>query len=194
MATLQANAASTAMEAYHKAAAAHLHSARQAVRSLAEQGSRDDVPTGRTPRKRAWEYVDEWELTKPRDTVIKSWRGKEAPNVESQTFLAEHPPLQEDKERRGEIAGEIATPIPPEPVKVGEIHPAPEHVKVGDREPSPPFSPLDSSASSSSSIPIPPPILVRKKTGTGRSGLPTMGTLTDQATNIGTGRRTRRVR
>ncbi|KDQ09272.1 hypothetical protein BOTBODRAFT_191177 [Botryobasidium botryosum FD-172 SS1] len=46
----------------------------QAANRLLEDGTREDTPTGQTPRKRAFEYVDSWELTKPRDVVLQLWR------------------------------------------------------------------------------------------------------------------------
>lgn len=38
-----------------------------------ENGTREDAPTGSTPRKRAWEYDDEWELTGTREAVLRDW-------------------------------------------------------------------------------------------------------------------------
>jgi kinesin family protein 11 len=47
---------------------------RQATRALLEGGTREDAPTGSTPpRKRAWEYEEDWERTKSRDEVLREW-------------------------------------------------------------------------------------------------------------------------
>lgn len=47
---------------------------RQATRALLEGGTREDVSTGSTPpRKRAWEYEEDWERTKGRDDVLREW-------------------------------------------------------------------------------------------------------------------------
>ncbi|KAI6108999.1 P-loop containing nucleoside triphosphate hydrolase protein [Pisolithus croceorrhizus] len=53
---------SNSAELYHKAVSGELNR------------TREDVPTGMTPRKRVWEYVDKWELTKNRDALLQSWR------------------------------------------------------------------------------------------------------------------------
>ncbi|KAI6022678.1 kinesin motor domain-containing protein [Pisolithus marmoratus] len=65
---------SNSVELYHKAASGELNTLQDMTRSLVDQGTREDVPTGMTPRKRVWEYVDKWELTKSRDILLQSWR------------------------------------------------------------------------------------------------------------------------
>ncbi|KAI6167000.1 P-loop containing nucleoside triphosphate hydrolase protein [Pisolithus thermaeus] len=65
---------SNSAELYHKAVSGELNSLQDMTRSLVDQGTREDVPTGMTPRKRVWEYVDKWELTKNRDALLQSWR------------------------------------------------------------------------------------------------------------------------
>ena len=60
---------------------------RQANKALQEQGTREDIPTGTTPRKRAWEYDDDWERTQDRDTVLREWR-------HSQQHRSKRPRLQ----------------------------------------------------------------------------------------------------
>ncbi|KAG8855775.1 kinesin motor protein cin8 [Serendipita sp. 411] len=60
-------------QTYETATRSHLSSLRQATRALLEKGTREDVPTGQTPRKRTWEYDDEWERTKNRDAVLREW-------------------------------------------------------------------------------------------------------------------------
>ena len=59
---------------YRNDTASSLSGLRQANKALQEQGTREDVPTGTTPRKRAWEYDDDWERTQDRDTVLRDWR------------------------------------------------------------------------------------------------------------------------
>ncbi|KAG8930286.1 kinesin motor protein cin8, partial [Tulasnella sp. 417] len=41
---------------------------------LAVEGTRDDVPTGATPRKRTWDVVESWERTKGREEVLREWK------------------------------------------------------------------------------------------------------------------------
>ena len=51
---------------------------RQETKHLIEQGTREDVPTGLTPRKRVFEFTENWELTKGRNILLKDWRDKRA--------------------------------------------------------------------------------------------------------------------
>ncbi len=46
----------------------------QATATLQAQGAREDHITGSTPKKRGWEYTDEWEVTKDRETILKEWQ------------------------------------------------------------------------------------------------------------------------
>ena len=44
------------------------------ARDLITEGTKDDIATGTTPRKRQWEYADHWQLTKGREEVLREWR------------------------------------------------------------------------------------------------------------------------
>ncbi|KAK0459751.1 kinesin 2 [Desarmillaria tabescens] len=143
-----------------------------ATRSLAEQGAKEDVPTGSTPRRKAWEYVDHWELTKSRDDLLEAWRQKVLSSVKNEAFLAEHLPLPEEDD--------IASVID-------------ETLSSSAQSPSSPVAPasLVSSASSVSYPSIPQPIMKgNTKYSTKGSGALT-GTLTD-ARNVYTTRGSRR--
>ncbi|KAF8077927.1 kinesin 2 [Lyophyllum atratum] len=83
-------------DSYRSAASRSLASLDAASEALYEGGAREDISTGTTPHKRAWDHVDQWDLTKPRDTILRAWRGQGISNVGSETFLAEHLPLPED--------------------------------------------------------------------------------------------------
>ncbi|KAE9396081.1 kinesin 2 [Gymnopus androsaceus JB14] len=87
--------------AYKTATTSHVSMVQKATMALSDQGTREDVPTGSTPRKRTWRYVDEWELTESRPTLLSAWRSQGMSAVGSETFLAEHLPLPADD---GEIA------------------------------------------------------------------------------------------
>ncbi|KDQ60800.1 hypothetical protein JAAARDRAFT_204605 [Jaapia argillacea MUCL 33604] len=164
--------------AYNISTSRHLVSAQQATRSLIEQGAREDAPTGTTPRKRVWNYVDQWEVTKNREEILKEWRQRGMSAATSETFLAEHLPLPEGTEEDDET-----TQTPNEPVRdVDEIMAAPIQ------------SPTPSSSASSTTLAPPPtlpPVAVTKKHigGMGKSALPPMGTLTERPTNVPTIRR-----
>lgn len=38
--------------------------------TLLDKGTREDVPTGETPQKKQWKYVDHWKLAKPREQLL----------------------------------------------------------------------------------------------------------------------------
>ncbi|KAK0450884.1 kinesin 2 [Armillaria borealis] len=138
-----------------------------ATRSLAEQGAKEDVPTGSTPRRKVWEYVDHWELTKSRDALLEAWRQNGASSVGSETFLAEHLPLPEEDDIMAvdEILSSPGSPVAP--------------------------ASLVSSASSVSYPSIPQPVMKgNTKYSTKGTGVVT-GTLTD-ARNVYTTRGSRR--
>ncbi|EPQ58109.1 kinesin-domain-containing protein [Gloeophyllum trabeum ATCC 11539] len=90
--------------AYHAAATERLASARQSASVLLDKGTRRDTPTGTTPRKRSWSYKDQWETTKDREAVLKSWRQRNISEAGNETFLAEHLPLPSES---GESDGAV---------------------------------------------------------------------------------------
>jgi kinesin family member 11 len=160
---------------------------------LVETGTREDEPTGDTPRKKTWKYQDQWELTKSRDVVLKEWRHRGASTEDSETFLAEHLPLPEGDGQ------EVGTDDDDTVMKEADEETEEVEEEVLTRS-------VVSSASSSSTAasvtirqkcvppppipapPVPAPVLkpVHKRTSSipNKSGLPTMGTLTERPTNI----------
>ncbi|KAF8636454.1 hypothetical protein AX17_003270 [Amanita inopinata Kibby_2008] len=158
-------------ESYQGGASHELRVSRDATRILDEEGTKNDVPLGSTPRKRRWDYVDRWELTKSRNEVLKAWRQGQSTASSS----AEQPISGDvDLEDNTEMAMEHLQP------------PTPELVES-------PGS-LVSSLSSTTSIPIaapPPPSLVNKKVL--KSALHSASTLTDSK-NVYNTRRLGRIR
>lgn len=49
----------------------NLESIERASNNLLSKGTKDDSPTGSTPRKRKWQYTDEWTLTRNRDDLLR---------------------------------------------------------------------------------------------------------------------------
>ncbi|KAJ6630825.1 kinesin motor domain-containing protein [Mycena sp. CBHHK59/15] len=91
-----------ATETYHKISRSELSSQRDATQALSEHGARQDTATGSTPRKRVWQYVDSWELTKSRGELLKTWReAGGVSSVGSETFVAEHVPLPQVEVEEG---------------------------------------------------------------------------------------------
>lgn len=173
---LQTTGLGNAITTYHKAASSGISSIQQSIKSLIEQGTREDTATGLTPKKRVWQYVDEWELTQSREVVLNAWRQGGSSNAGSDTFIAECVPLpteDTENEEEGDVEAMIVDPV---------ISP-----KQSQREGPDPESPVTLSAASSTSAPPP-----TKKTL--KLGLSALGTLTDRPTNVITQRGSRRVR
>ncbi|KII88479.1 hypothetical protein PLICRDRAFT_161615 [Plicaturopsis crispa FD-325 SS-3] len=181
----ETNSLSKSADLYHNAASNHLSSVEHATRSIVEEGTHEDSPTGTTPRKRVWQYVDQWEVTKPREKILKAWRQKGVSNAGNETFVAEHLPLPEEEEDADTTEGDDVPGTP-------RVEPIDEPESIPPVE-SPLAMSIASSTSSTSGIArptMPPPKMTRAASGA-KSGLPTLGTLTDRPTNVGTRRRAR---
>lgn len=87
----------TSMDKYEDSASSQLSALGSATKALSTEGTRPDVSDGSTPRKRSWEYVDDWQLTASREDILKVWRTKGLSAVGSETFIAEHLPLPDDE-------------------------------------------------------------------------------------------------
>jgi len=117
------------VSSYSKAMNRHLGSIQHATATLHAQGTKEDQITGSTPKKRIWEYTDEWEVTKDRETVLKEWQvlqaqgpdfggedegimnpetvpsgSRTAPNEAEPVFIA---PVEQEAERPAYIEYEI---------------------------------------------------------------------------------------
>ncbi|KAJ7343439.1 kinesin 2 [Mycena albidolilacea] len=143
---------SSATDTYHKISKGELSSATSAVKALAEHGAKADTSTGTTPKKRVWQYVDQWELTKSRTELLQTWRAAGVSAAGSDTFLAEHQPLPEPEPEEEEDVHAMA---------VDEDVRSPLSESGGSE--SPVAVSLASSASSSNALPPPRQIPVPKK-------------------------------
>ncbi|KAG2349879.1 kinesin-domain-containing protein [Suillus weaverae] len=162
---------SDAIEKHGNNTTSRLTSLHQTARSLLDQGTREDIPTGMTPRKRAWEYVDEWELTQSRDAILQSRRQGEP------TRHASEPPPSQDPVETLPQQMEVDTPDDAWSDEPQALAP-----------PSPPavsLSSLTSSTATLTEIPVAPLAVPRmlKKPATLKSGLPTLGALVDRPPN-----------
>ena len=193
--------------AYNEAATIDLASIQQSTRALAVQGMREDTPTGLTPRKRVWQYVDQWGLTQSRDTVLNARRQRGGSN---DILVDKNLPLQADAKEDDNAEGEDVEEVEASLRLFGDYSPSlpgpgdftsllhPRAIAVGAAASSPLQSESDGlgvlgpespgavsmvSSGLSTSIPIPQP--AGKKMANGiKSGLPTLGTLTDRPTNV----------
>ncbi|KAG6900877.1 hypothetical protein C0993_009995 [Termitomyces sp. T159_Od127] len=157
----------TATESYRNTATKNLSSLKTSIEVISEHGAQEDKSIGQTPRKRTWEYVDEWELTKPRDTILQVRRGQKISAASSETFLAE-PPLTEGGVQENE--------------KIVELTP---DVEVENVPPPPPPPPLV--------MPVVPLPVTKPASKLGYRRAPSIDTLTD-ARNVYITRASRRAR
>ena len=166
----QSNGLMDAAEMYHTATTARLSGLQQVTRTLADQGTQEDMPTGTTPRKRVMEYVDHWPLTKGRDAILREWRRGGRSRAPSDVDSDDHlPPLtvenKLDKETASDIGrlddAENTNPTPPPTLSFEHLSPP----QAPDPEPRP-----EKAASRA------------------------MGTLTDRPINAPEPRRSRRAR
>lgn len=61
-------------KSYTSTSTAHISSLQKHTQLLMEQGTRQDPPTGTTPRKRRWQYVEKWERTQSRSELLREFR------------------------------------------------------------------------------------------------------------------------
>ena len=193
----QAAALSSETQVYHSGTVAQISTLRQVTESLVESGTREDKPTGDTPHKKTWRYQDQWELTKNRDVVLKEWRQRGVSARDSETFLAEHLPLPsgDDQEvvtgdddavmrEANDEAGEVEEVLARSVASSLSSSSTAASVTIRQKYLSPPPIPVPSAPA-----PALKPAHKRTSSIPSKSGLPTMGTLTERPTNIFGGRR-----
>ncbi|KAG6909696.1 hypothetical protein DXG01_015897 [Tephrocybe rancida] len=129
----------TATGSYRNAVTTSLSALQTSIEVLSERGAQEDKSTGGTPRKRTWDYVDRWTLTKPRDALLKTWREQGMSSVGSETSLAVHLPLPEDDgpDEAGEVfdlSPEVEVENVPPPLALSPPSPvARPATKIGHR-------------------------------------------------------------
>ncbi|CDO71222.1 hypothetical protein BN946_scf184863.g18 [Trametes cinnabarina] len=171
---------SEAVDNLNAAASSSLGVIRRATQDLVEEATREDMPTGLTPRKRTRKAVEDLPRTEPREVLVRRWRQRGISSVGSETFLAEHLPLPE--EDMGSPSGSAS----PETMAVDS--PIDSRVDDQENDSTPSNSPpelvksLASSASSSDSVPTIPSIPALKQPT--KAGMGSLGTLTERSTNV----------
>ncbi|CAL1704444.1 unnamed protein product [Somion occarium] len=187
----EATGLSNAMESYRNTGTNQLSTIRQTTQNLLENGTKEDTPTGTTPRKRSWTFTDEWELTNNREVILQDWRRRGTSSSKSDTFIAEHLPLPDgglsEDEQDAMTESEAEDQGQDETIKIASpVSVAPASLASSRSSSSSEPSALELSTSSTSSRapsvagnakPSRPPSRMR-------SGLPTKGTLTERSTNI----------
>lgn len=94
--TLQTSKLSSTIENHFNFSTERLSTLREISHTLIEQGARDDQPTGTTPRKRTIEFATEWDLTRPRDDLLREWKSNR-PRAPSQLERLRMPSLEDLK-------------------------------------------------------------------------------------------------
>ncbi|KAG8857200.1 kinesin motor protein cin8 [Tulasnella sp. 330] len=80
----------TLIQSMSQEASTSLASIRADAQGLLEEGTKEDESTGTTPtRKRRWDYVESWELTKRREDLVREWH-----RLESRRETEEQGPTQ----------------------------------------------------------------------------------------------------
>ncbi|KAJ4487931.1 kinesin 2 [Lentinula aciculospora] len=154
--------------AYQTASTSQLSVVQNAITALSNQGTKEDLSTGSTPRKRTWRYVDEWELTKDRKALLGEWRSEGMSGVGSETFLAEHLPLPADDEDLPEVPEEERMDVDAETIPSRSQSPSEKEVPL--------VNSLQSSSSSTSST-LPAPV---RPNHTRQKSIPTLKKLSQQ--------------
>lgn len=196
--TTEASKAARSAQVYHKSASEHLASMRKTTESLIDQGTREDLPTGSTPRKRIWQYTDDWELTKDRDTVIQLWKRKAVQSQDDGSDLRRLPLAPSSSSSDGLAQPLLSSVVQPTGIlDQSDLDPLPPPYLEADPE-KPPTSKFSIPLLPAAAPAVPPPASVSnmktKNMKPGSDDLPVMGTLTERSTNLIYGRGARRAR
>ncbi|KAG7092477.1 hypothetical protein E1B28_008829 [Marasmius oreades] len=136
-------------ETFKDVASTSFSSLQQGYALLRKESTKQDVPTGSTPRKRNWQYVDSWDLTKERDILLQEWRTRESSSVGGEPPVPEQSPLPDDTTALELDGGQEATP---ENLSTNEPKSPPEFVPdFSPREHAFPNHSLQTSTSSTTS-------------------------------------------
>jgi len=184
--------------AYQAMSQERISNVQSAAHLLVNSGAREDLPTGRTPAKRVHHFVDTWELTQDRDTLLRD-RQKVPELLRPTNNTAGLPPIpyapDEDPEDTPASPIELDVPDDADEMLIEISLPT----RVEDDIAITPFreqprAALTSSASSIGAVPIghfPAKDVVKGS----RIGHPkVVGTLTERSTNVMLPRAVRKVR
>lgn len=197
------------LHAHASAAASHMSSVQQRNKRILEEGTRQNPPTGTTPQKRKWSYVDKWERTQSRADLLRGYRRQrstpafdtyplaspiqatteeqELENIEEES---EAPELQESGSVEVENTGQQTV----SKVAVKE-EPQSDQQRLLEAPPPvpPPADEPEAPKPAPTSIPTAPK-LARRESGIPTKTLPVRTTLQEKSTNIIPEHRTRIIR
>ncbi|KAI0302057.1 hypothetical protein BC826DRAFT_495445 [Russula brevipes] len=147
--TAEASKYAKSAQVYQKSASGHLSSMRKATDSVVDQGSREDLPTGSTPRKRVWQYTDNWELTQDRDAVIQGWKRRAAQSHDHDDGFDSDPDSSSGRQRILQPpSGDLKQPALP------SVAPQPEEISEPPDPLPPPYLEADPAQRSASNAPL----------------------------------------
>ncbi|KAG8990644.1 kinesin motor protein cin8 [Tulasnella sp. 427] len=111
----QATRISTLASEFVAAGGSGVAKIRGATAKLAVEGTREDVPTGATPRKRTWDVVETWDRTKSREDVLREWKDRQArTGRQAAVQLTDTVPLESDVDQDMDVPqGAAAEPDSP---------------------------------------------------------------------------------
>jgi kinesin family protein 11 len=177
---------------------------RKMTDSLVERGSREDLPTGSTPRKRVWQYTENWELTEDRDTIIQGWKRRAAqPQEDEDKSDSESSSAFRDIPRLHPSDSLKQLPLPSVTVQSEDISEPldpmpPPYLEADPQQPPASNHPIQLASSIVPAIALSSagsnPVIKAKMGKAGSEVVPAMGTLTERSTNLIYGRGSRRVR
>ena len=99
-----------------------LESIERASKNLLSKGAKEDTPTGNTPRKRKWQYLDDWRLTESRQVLLSRNERHKTTAVGPETL----PETTQPPSKTADIENEApTTETPPVANKVEERKAAP---------------------------------------------------------------------
>jgi len=78
---LQAKKHAESTKYYGHTAVGHLDTIKQSANNLTNNDI-EEVSSGHTPRKRKWQYSDEWALTKSREQLLLAWKQCQLPKAQ----------------------------------------------------------------------------------------------------------------
>ena len=88
-----------------------LESIERASKNLLSNGTKEDTPTGSTPRKRKWQYLDDWRLTESRQVLLGSRNEHKTTVVEPEPTFAPTQAPSKPADIENEVPGTRAPPI-----------------------------------------------------------------------------------
>jgi len=165
---------------------------REMTNSLVDRGSKEDLPTGSTPRKRVWQYTDNWELTKERETIIEDWKRRGVQSQDSGSDSESSSSRRRiPRERSPASLKQLSLPsVAAQPEDISELQDPlpPPYLEADPGRPPPSSLPLSLAPSIIQPIALPStvsnPTTKAKIVKAGSGAIPAMGTLTERSTNL----------